>query len=757
MIVPKPSTSDFPRTPKLSFLKFFIQNLEELLNHRVDSIAYVKTEIDAMQTELASLSSFIGDTAAKIPDEEQENVARRIIDVAYEAERVIDLISATAFPSWYYMLWLSDVIEKIKLLRKETTQVFCRKTCNINALNMEMEKVSIQPGPMAYNLIIDLLTGDAKELDVVSIVGMPGLGKTTLAKKIYQHPSITRHFHLRSWYCISQVYERRDLLLSILSNATEVNEQIQKMKEEELAQVLYRSLKGRRILFTSRIREVGLQANPSTRAPSNLRLFSEEESWELLKKKVFQGRNCPSELYTIGKKIAGNCKGLPLSLVVIAGILMRAKESEGCWRNILESLGKQVGESRHCTDILELSYKHLPDYLKPCFLYLGTFPEDREISAWKLIWLWIAEGLVHKTESKSLEEVAESYLKDLIARSLVLVAKNKCNGGVKSCRLHDLLHEFTVEKAKDEKVLQVSKHLVNPELYRHCFYFKENDLHGWMPDDAYARSILWFPTERANTVPANLSVLPYILKPVRLLDLEHLYSGHRLTSEIRLLVHLRYLSVREPFNSVPSSIGNLWRLETLLAYGTKGEVVLPKVLFKMAHLKHVDVNKRTAFVFSDTFPPLEVEPSKSSIQNLRRPAFCQSHATTKKVIRHCNRLPELDSLTKLESLNVTYYGMGTRWDVNDDDFPNLKFLQLGSLDIVEWDVSSDAFPCLKQLVLEKCKKLKEIHSNFGELATLRRIEVQWCSYSASKAMWEIQKQQQELGGDMLKRKLHRYL
>ncbi|KAI5678582.1 hypothetical protein M9H77_09532 [Catharanthus roseus] len=862
--VPKPSTSDFPRTPKLSFLNFFIQNLEQLLNHRADSIAYVKDEIDAVKTELACLSSFIGDTTtAKIPDEEHENVARRIIDVAYEAERVIDLISATTFPNWYYMLWISDVLEKIKLLSKDTTQVLCRKTCNISVLEMEMEKVSIQaPRPMAYTLvpeeevvgfndevknIIDLLIGNPKELDIVSIIGMPGLGKTTLAKKVYEHPSVTSHFHLRSWYCISQVYDRRDLLLSILGNCTEVNEQNQKMKEEDMAKVLYQSLKGRRylivlddiwstkpwndirisfpndyngsrILFTSRI---ALQAYPSTRAPNNLRLFSKEESWELLKKKVFQGQNCPPELYTIGKQIAENCKGVPLSVVVIAGILTRTEESEGSWRNILESLGKQVGDSRQCIDVLELSYRHLPDNLKPCFLYLGNFPEDKEIPAWKLIRLWIAEGLVQKTESESLEEVAQSYLKDLIARSLVIVAKNNCNGGVKSCRLHDLLHEFTVEKAKDEKVLQISKHLVNPELYRHCFYFKQNDLHGWMPDDAYARSMLWFPTEKANhsLTLADLSGLPFILKLLRVLDLERLRSGDRFISEIGLMVHLRYLAVRGRFNSVPSSIGNLWRLETLIVYGMEGEVYLPEILLKMAHLKHVCVNKRAALVCSNTFPPPELEPSGSSIQILCRPAFSQRYASIEKVIKslknlkklkciyleswdsdkRCNRLPELDSLTELKSLNATYHGIvklpyefsfpsslkkltlskfrfpwseiskigrllpqlealkllfkafeGTRWDVNEDDFRNLKFLKLESIDLVEWDVSSDAFPCLEQLVLEKCKKLKDIYSNFGELVTLRRIEVQWCSYSATKAMWEVQQQQQELCGDGLK-------
>ncbi|KAL3523450.1 hypothetical protein ACH5RR_016284 [Cinchona calisaya] len=106
-------------------------------------------------------------------------------------------------------------------------------------------------------------------------------------------------------------------------------------------------------------------------------------------------------------------------------------------------------------DVLELSYKHLSDYMKPCFLYFGAFLEVREILTWKLISLWIAEGFLQKAEYRSLEEVAEAYMKDLINRSLVMVAKKGSLSGVKTCSIHDLLLEFCVAKAKEEYFLQV--------------------------------------------------------------------------------------------------------------------------------------------------------------------------------------------------------------------------------------------------------------------------------------------------------------
>lgn len=200
--------------------------------------------------------------------------------------------------------------------------------------------------------------------------------------------------------------------------------------------------------------DVALQAKPDCN-PHSLRLFSVEESWELLEKKKFQQEGCPKQLLYLGRNIAENCRGLPLSIVVIAGLLATEKTQEW-WKLVAERLSSErVGGTMHYTDILNLSYKHLPDHLKPCFLYFGAFSEDEEIPFSRLVRLWIAEGFVHKTELKSLEDIAEDYLVDLISRSLVIVAKRRSKGGVKTCRVHDVLHDFCVEKAKEENFLQL--------------------------------------------------------------------------------------------------------------------------------------------------------------------------------------------------------------------------------------------------------------------------------------------------------------
>ncbi|CDP21801.1 unnamed protein product [Coffea canephora] len=175
---------------------------------------------------------------------------------------------------------------------------------------------------------------------------------------------------------------------------------------------------------------------------------------------VFVKPGCPQELRILGKKITTNCKGLPLTIVIIAGILSTIEDD--AWSEVADSLTSTiVYATDQCKSTLELSYRHLPHYLKRCLLYFGAFREDQEIETAKLMRLWIAEGfvfaegLVSDTETKRIEDLAEEYMMDLIGRNLVMVAKKRHIGGVKTCRIHDLLHEFCKEKAKEENILQV--------------------------------------------------------------------------------------------------------------------------------------------------------------------------------------------------------------------------------------------------------------------------------------------------------------
>ncbi|XP_059663435.1 putative late blight resistance protein homolog R1A-10 [Cornus florida] len=312
----------------------------------------------------------------------------------------------------------------------------------------------------AIMTIMELLTEQhEKELKSVPIIGMPGLGKTTLAKRVYSDPLIAHHFYIRAWTNVYQAYQKRDLLLTILNSAhIQLNSEIDKMRDEDIGVCLYKSLKGMRylvvmddlweikvwddlkryfpndnngsrIMFTSR---PALHANPY-----NLRSLDEDESWELLGKKTFGKESCPRKLLTIGKQISKKCQGLPLAIVVVSGLLVKNDKTQEWWSHVAKSVSSYIAsDPDQYMETLSLSFNHLPLHLKPCFLYFGAFPEDFEIPVRQVIWLWVSEGFIRHNDLKNLEDVAEDYLMDLIDRSLVVVSKKRHVASTISCVIY---------------------------------------------------------------------------------------------------------------------------------------------------------------------------------------------------------------------------------------------------------------------------------------------------------------------------------
>lgn len=176
-----------------------------------------------------------------------------------------------------------------------------------------------------------------------------------------------------------------------------------------------------------------------------------------MKRKVFVKKTCPPQLHKIGKKIAAKCHGLPLVVVVIAGILSDKDVEENAWESVRSKLDSYIlsDQSNSIMQVLELSYKHLPHHLKPCFLYFGVFKEDEEIRVKELIHLWIALGFILKEETRSSECIAKEYLEKLIDKSLVIVVERRSDGGAKVCVMHDLLRDFCLRIVLKGNILKL--------------------------------------------------------------------------------------------------------------------------------------------------------------------------------------------------------------------------------------------------------------------------------------------------------------
>lgn len=265
------------------------------------------------------------------------------------------------------------------------------------------------------------------KLSIVSVVGIGGLGKTTLIKKVYKN--VKQHFDCCAWVFVSQQYVPRDILKEILDqlieNETE-QEKLLDLKEHELVKRLKDELKekrylvvlddiweikawdsikmafpeenrGSKVLFTTRKKEVALYADQLS-SPVEPPFLAFEESWKLLKRKAFQRdtsgkhNNLPPEFEKLGKDTVQKCGGLALAIVVLEGLL-NTRNSIHEWEELNKNMNAYLNkvESHHeyegVQEILILSYHDLPYYLKPCFLYLSCFLEDREILQKTLIHL----------------------------------------------------------------------------------------------------------------------------------------------------------------------------------------------------------------------------------------------------------------------------------------------------------------------------------------------------------------------------------
>ncbi|XP_071940746.1 putative late blight resistance protein homolog R1A-4 [Coffea arabica] len=859
---------EFPKTHKLGFIDFLYTNLGELLKYDPVSIAPLKHYVEEIQQHLKSLSSFLVSVSESDMHENPElkDVGDRATEIAYKVEYVIDSIVDEA--QWQHFFWFHHQLEELRLINELATGI--RLTYSdakvpksivsrvaIDMVSQERAREVIKE--MVVNLsdeeqvIIDQLTRGSSRRGIVSIVGMPGLGKTTLARKVYNNQNVTRRFHCRAWCYVSQVYEKKELLLKILHDMHGLSDEICQMTTEDLESKLRQCLLknkylivmddvwdarawndlqnsfpddniGSRILMTSRHCHVALEIEPNG-DPHLLRSLFEDESWILLEGKVFQGEGCPQELLPIGKKIAQRCGGLPLATVTISGLLQRTEKSKEFWENILESLSSEImsDPEARCNEIFELSYKHLPGHLRACFLYLGVFLEERDIPVSKLIRFWLAEGFIPNTESRRLEDIAEAYLVDLINRSLVIVSKRRSNGQVKSCRLHDLILVFCRSKAKSENFLQLlmksdepyssfpssdygfefdfHDHLapVTYKAYRLSIFLKRNHFVESRPSGPGTRSLIFFAsTDAEPRCPYDISFICHNFKFLRVLDFESINIGVSFPVEIGLLVRLRYLAVSGYLQYIPKSIANLRKLETLIVKGLRGKVVLPKTIWQMTSLRHLHVNIHVAFKLDDeelggwyqlenlvSFSRPSLSCGEDSEQVMKRFPYLRKlkciFFESRKSSSNCNQFPRLSSLTHLESLNIFYYGRpinttefilpsnlrkltlsnfhlpwnrisaigklpklevlkllsgafeGPIWDMGDEEFQELKFLKLDSLNVAQWNASCDHLPKLERLVLQNCKELEKIPHDFAEISMLEMIEVHWCGQSAENS------------------------
>ncbi|KAL3514016.1 hypothetical protein ACH5RR_026733 [Cinchona calisaya] len=738
-------------TGELEFVDFVINKIDDTLLHsKVASIDQLKHQIVVVHEEMVTLRKNLS-KIGELQNSQMESLLKRFRDAASLAEFVIYPFAGKD-SLWISKLGLFVLTKDVKAMQEEVKSIL-KLTCVTNvrsniamapssASSQASVNAAIVPKVEMHNKVeetdkivglkdatrkmIEQLIGGSRQLKILSIVGMPGLGKTTLTNSVYKHPSVGICFDVRAWYCLSQVYHEEALLSSILAQICQETDQSHEINKEDCVQKLYQNLKGRkylivlddlwdietwnglkqifpddnngsRILFTTQSHVV---ASQSKSLPYALPLLSVKESCELLWLKVFNEETCPQELSTISKRVAINCKGLPLAVVLIAGILKMTERNKDSWEQVAKTLISPRNIQEKISEILEVSYNHLPNYLKPCFHYFRTFPKSTTISVSKIIRLWISEGFVHQHNQgkNTLKQEAESYLHDLIDRSLVMIARKSSKGGVEACCIHDTLQEFCSVKLEEERsVMRKAMYGGIVVLYGNFITHKSNLLHIFSrTKDPDVRSLLYSytpgivmdsrerdcPSERVAFRDLRSSgrnalseqVFRYLLSMGRynLTEQEYMFRrnwqhGHLVYSsilkyknlrvldlgnvrvqssaetsdlvEIARLVHLKYLAVRVRTTEIPSEIGNLRNLETLLLTGAIGMVMLPEAIWKLVSLRDVIMDH---CFFSIQLYSQEFFEHSSQLDNLKSiSTLCIWHGNVEKFIRRMHGVQKL--------------------------------------------------------------------------------------------------------------------
>ncbi|XP_010558893.1 PREDICTED: disease resistance protein RPM1-like [Tarenaya hassleriana] len=335
-----------------------------------------------------------------------------------------------------------------------------------------------------------LLDPDSQRI-VVTVVGMSGSGKTSLAGNIFRSRHVRKHFDSYAWVTISQSYSINNVLSTMIKEFTKETglqrgTDFSSMEYRDLVEILVNYLQdkryflvfddvwsiefwklicvalpdgihGSRLMIITRDERVanfsyGLESRVHPVQP-----LSADKAWELFCNKAFprnREQSISPNIELIARNLVHKSRGLPLAIVTL-GSMMSTRRSESEWRKVENRLNWELSNNPELKDIhriLHVSFSDLPYPLKHCFLFSSIFPEDDKIEGKSLIRMWMAQGFVDSRRGVELEEVADGYLMELVYRNLLQVVSRNIHGRPKAFKMHDMVREVALIMSKEESL-----------------------------------------------------------------------------------------------------------------------------------------------------------------------------------------------------------------------------------------------------------------------------------------------------------------
>ncbi|KAM1060111.1 hypothetical protein TB1_024072 [Malus domestica] len=703
-----------------SAVQFLLDKVAPLFENDLQLLGGVREEIVYLRGELERMTAFLRVADAfEESDEEVKVWVNQVRDIAHDSEDVLDeftLIQAHDHGTGLYgsihrfscciknmkaqyrvAAELQDInkrIRKISEVHRRLRHKFMAEQGSGSSTAGQMwddhrgdalllEKTDIVGIDEPIKQMVGWLVNGGSGREVVSVAGMGGLGKTTLAKQVYDAAEVKKHFKVSAWIMVTQSFKLGDLLEDMIQQLhkairrpapkgtnnmnnnqlkTIIKDFLQKRRYlivlddvwhlyvwDSLKYALPNNTCGGRVILTTRKADVAsTTSKESGGRVFNLKPLPLLESWELLCKKTFQGNSCPPYLEDIGNSILRKCEGLPLAIVAVSGVLAtKDKRRIDQWDMVGHSLGAEMEGNDKLKDlkkVLSLSFNDLPYHLKSCFLYLSIFPEDHLIEHMRLVRLWMAEGFIEAKQGKTLEDVAEDYLNELLNRSMIQAAETTSDGRVKSFRVHDLLREIITSKIRDQNFATIAKEQNIPwpdkvrrlSMHNSLQYVQKNRCASQL------RSLFMFGvTEK----PVLHTIFPGGFRLLNVLDLQ----GAPLNAfpvEVVNLFFLKYLSLKGTrVKTIPRFIGKLQNLETLdLKHSLVTE--LPVEILKLQHLRHLLVYRYEFVPYGDFHSKygFKVLAKIGALTCLQKLCFIKANQDGGAILRELGKLIQLRRL-----------------------------------------------------------------------------------------------------------------